>query len=194
MLGINRIVITDGHINAKVVFDMRASDTAGRVSKASLYDLNRDTSTTSASVSTGGWFNPIQAGISTTQTSDHMTTVSATVDDTSESKARVKAQLSGEVRVNFKTGGNPAASARVCAARLRHARPVGRRAVAGATLPAHAAGHRVAGGARQGRLCGADLARVGRCAARGRRDSRSRARRPGARERDDLAAVESRPQ
>ncbi|UXU86302.1 hypothetical protein [Burkholderia sp. S-53] len=103
MLGINRIVITDGHINAKVVFDMRAADTAGRVAKASLYDAQHDSSTTTASASTGGWFNPIQAGISSTETSDHMTTVSSAVDDTSESKAQVKAQLSGEVRVNFKS-------------------------------------------------------------------------------------------
>jgi hypothetical protein len=103
MLGINRIVITDGHINAKVLFDMRAEDTAGRVARASLYDAKRDTTSTTASASTGGWYSPVQAGISTTSTSDHMTTVSSAVDDTSESKAQVKAQLSGEVRVNFKS-------------------------------------------------------------------------------------------
>jgi hypothetical protein len=38
MLGINRIVVTDGSINAKVVFDLRASDTARRSSTASMQD------------------------------------------------------------------------------------------------------------------------------------------------------------
>jgi hypothetical protein len=38
MLGINRIVITDGSINAKVVFDMRASDKAKRNYAASMHD------------------------------------------------------------------------------------------------------------------------------------------------------------
>jgi hypothetical protein len=34
---------------------------------------------------------------------DHITTVESSVDDTSESKADVKAKLTGEVRVNFKS-------------------------------------------------------------------------------------------
>jgi hypothetical protein len=34
---------------------------------------------------------------------DHVTTVESSVDETSESKANVKAQLTGEVRVNFKS-------------------------------------------------------------------------------------------
>ena len=38
MLGINRIVVTDGSINAKVVFDMRASDKAKRDYTASMHD------------------------------------------------------------------------------------------------------------------------------------------------------------
>ena len=38
MLGINRIVVTDGSINAKVVFDMRATDQAKRAYDASIYD------------------------------------------------------------------------------------------------------------------------------------------------------------
>ncbi len=103
MLGINRIVVTDGHINAKVIFDMRAQDIAQRGTHASVYDQKRDTTTTTASVSTGGWFSPVDASIGTTSTSDHVATVSSAVDETSESKAEVKAKLSGEVRVNFKS-------------------------------------------------------------------------------------------
>jgi hypothetical protein len=38
MLGINRIVVTDGRINAKVVFDMRAEDKAKRQYTASMLE------------------------------------------------------------------------------------------------------------------------------------------------------------
>ncbi len=40
MLGINRIVVTDGTINAKVVFDMRAEDKAKRKYTASMSDTS----------------------------------------------------------------------------------------------------------------------------------------------------------
>jgi hypothetical protein len=103
VLGINRIVVTDGLIHAKVVFDMRASDVAKRQAKASMYDKKRETSETSASISYGSWFSPIDAGYSTKDTSEHVATVESSVDDTSESKAEVKAKLTGEVRVNFKS-------------------------------------------------------------------------------------------
>jgi hypothetical protein len=102
VLGINRIVVTDGLIHAKVVFDMQASDQARRGSKASLYDNKEDSSTSSAAV--GGWL-PIGIGgaAGSTSSSDHVTTVESSLDETSESKAQIKANLTGEVRVNFKS-------------------------------------------------------------------------------------------
>jgi hypothetical protein len=36
LLGINRIVVTEGAINAKVVFDLKAADQAQRGARASL--------------------------------------------------------------------------------------------------------------------------------------------------------------
>ena len=39
MMGISRIVVTDGLINAKVIFDMRAQDTASRKAPASMADV-----------------------------------------------------------------------------------------------------------------------------------------------------------
>ena len=96
LLGINRIVVTDGLINAKVVFDVRASDTATRTAKASMYD-QKDTERQFGD--SGGWFSSDYDN--TTET--HKTVVSSGVDDTSESKAQLKAQLTGEVRVNFKS-------------------------------------------------------------------------------------------
>jgi hypothetical protein len=103
ILGINRIVVTDGLIHAKVVFDMTASDQAKRVNRASLYDRAEQTSTSSFSAGYSSWLSPISAGYSSSDTSDHMTTVQSSLDESSESKATVKANLTGEVRVNFKS-------------------------------------------------------------------------------------------
>jgi hypothetical protein len=102
VLGINRIVVTDGLIHAKVVFDLQASDVAQRGAKASLYDKKEDSSTTTSAI--GGWLPiGIGGGASSTSSSDHVTTVQSSLDETSESKAQVKANLTGEVRVNFKS-------------------------------------------------------------------------------------------
>lgn len=103
MLGINRIVITDGLIHAKVIFDMRASDIARRASRASFYDKDSVKSRTKAYAKYGGWFSPVSAGISSQVDTEHVTTVQSSLDETSESRADVKAKLSGEVRVNFKS-------------------------------------------------------------------------------------------
>lgn len=101
LLGINRIVVTDGLINAKVMFDFRASDQAKRRARASLYD--RDESSNSNTTG-GGFVMPWGGAASVNQNEQrHMTTVSSGVDETSESKAELKAKLSGEVRVNFKS-------------------------------------------------------------------------------------------
>ncbi len=103
ILGINRIVITDGLIHAKVIFNMRAEDRAKRTARASMRDRQKETSAHRARVGYGSWFSPVSASASTEKTSEHVATVQSSVDDTSESKAEVKAKLSGEVRVNFKS-------------------------------------------------------------------------------------------
>ena len=101
LLGINRIVITDGAINAKVVFDLKASDQAQREARASLYDSqsSENVNRTRAHAGSWGW----GASTDNTNVQRHRTTVSSSVDETSESKAEVKAKLTGEVRVNFKS-------------------------------------------------------------------------------------------
>lgn len=103
MLGINRIVITDGSINAKVVFDMNAKDTAKRTYTASMYDESAQRYRQKMDVSYGGWMSPWDASASFEGEQDHIATVRSAVDDTSEAKAEVKAKLSGDVRVNFKS-------------------------------------------------------------------------------------------
>lgn len=96
LLGINRIVVTDGLINAKVVFDVKASDTASRQARASMYD-QRDTQRSFGD--SGGWFSSDYDHTVDT----HKTVVSSGVDDQSESKAQLKANLTGEVKVHFKS-------------------------------------------------------------------------------------------
>lgn len=101
MLGINRIVVTDGLINAKVMFNFRASDEAKRDAKASLHD--RKSSMNSNTTAAGAHFGWGGAASVNKNEQKHMTTVSSSVDETSTSSQEMKAKLSGEVRVNFKS-------------------------------------------------------------------------------------------
>ncbi|MCG7519835.1 hypothetical protein [Ruegeria sp. Ofav3-42] len=103
MLGINRIVVTDGSIRAKVIFDMRAEDTANRRYTASMHDQKTDRSSMHARAGYGAWYSPVSGSIGAESSSEHVATVGSAVDETSESKAEVKSRLSGEVRVNFKS-------------------------------------------------------------------------------------------
>lgn len=103
MLGINRIVVTDGSINAKVVFDMRASDTAKRNYTASMHDRESQKSKQSVNTNFSAWYSPLSVSTSFEAEQEHVATVGSALDETSESKAEVKAKLSGEVRVNFKS-------------------------------------------------------------------------------------------
>ena len=47
--------------------------------------------------------SPVSASVDNEYKQDHVATVQSAVEDQSESKAEVKAKLSGEVRVNFKS-------------------------------------------------------------------------------------------
>jgi hypothetical protein len=97
LLGINRIVVTNGKINAKVVFDVRADDHAQRRAKAELHDEQKSSS--SAAVAT--WQPWGAAGATASQS--HVTTVASALEDTSSANIEAKAQLTGEVQVAFKS-------------------------------------------------------------------------------------------
>lgn len=103
MLGINRIVVTDGHINAKVIFDMRARDVAARRARASMFDREAQRTKAGVRASYSSWFSPVKVSSYAETETEHVATVSSAVDEQSESRAEVKARLSGEVRVNFKS-------------------------------------------------------------------------------------------
>ena len=101
MLGINRIVVTDGSITAKVKFDMRSTDQAQREYKASAYDRQsqRNKNTSFA----GGGFLGFFGGTVNTNERSHVATVKTSVDESSDSKLDLAAKMQGEVRVNFKS-------------------------------------------------------------------------------------------
>ena len=96
LMGINRIVVTNGQINAKVVFDMRASDDAKRRRKAEMSDSRKE-----HEQSQTGWFTNLVGGYDVSH--DHETTVKSSLDETSEAKTEVKANLTGDVRIQFKS-------------------------------------------------------------------------------------------
>jgi hypothetical protein len=50
-----------------------------------------------------GWFSPVSGSADNEYKQDHVAPVRSAIEDTSESKAGVKAKLSGEVRVNFES-------------------------------------------------------------------------------------------
>ena len=96
LLGINRIVVTDGLINAKVVVDVKANDRQTKSKSASSFD---DLVENKQTHDGGGWFS---SSFEDSQ-STHQTIVKSASDETSESKAEAKAKLTGEVRVSFKS-------------------------------------------------------------------------------------------
>jgi hypothetical protein len=105
MLGINRIVVTDGSINAKVRFDMRSNDEAKREYRAAMYDQEKQGNTSSISAGFGGILGLFGGGVhaGAAHEDSHIATVSTGLDETSESKLEMTARLQGEVKVNFKS-------------------------------------------------------------------------------------------
>ncbi len=103
MLGINRIVVTNGLIHAKVVFDMRAKDVTARAARASMSDRNQTDSRVKVNAEYGSWYTPYSYSVEAETRNQHVATVQSSLDETSESSAEVKANLTGEVRVNFKS-------------------------------------------------------------------------------------------
>ncbi|MXP40720.1 hypothetical protein GRI75_03530 [Altererythrobacter soli] len=101
MLGINRIVVTDGSITAKVKFDMRSTDVAERDYKASAYDRQSQRNKNTSFF--GGSFLGFGGGSVNVNERSHVATVKTSVDESSESKLDLAAKMQGEVRVNFKS-------------------------------------------------------------------------------------------
>lgn len=99
MLGINRIVVTEGEIKASVMFDVSSMDWAKKTANTSLDDKKTDLHYDSQR---SGSFWGTSGGYS----SNILTRVTTTKADTkteSESKVDAKAKLTGFVQVKFKS-------------------------------------------------------------------------------------------
>ncbi len=98
LMGINRIIVTNGQINAKVLFDVQADDKAARHATAEMHDAQSESDFEAGG---GSFFGMFAGGFA--RASSHTTSVASAIDDTSESKAQMKAQLSGDVHLAFKS-------------------------------------------------------------------------------------------
>ncbi|MBX3160379.1 MAG: hypothetical protein KF773_30725 [Deltaproteobacteria bacterium] len=96
LMGINRIVVTDGEIKASVLFDVRSKDTVTRDRFASTSDGRVRTESASQG---GGWFDDEESA----QTETRVSSAYSDEKEHSQSELEAKAKLSGSVTVKFKS-------------------------------------------------------------------------------------------
>ena len=99
LMGINRLIVTDGSIKATVVFELKTTDKVTQKRKLTT-DYNR-TQNEKYSRSRWGWiFSPSSTYTSDTNTQLNVSTVRT---DDSESKVDLKTKLTGDVNVRFRS-------------------------------------------------------------------------------------------
>ena len=125
LMGINRIVVTDGKIQAKIMYDFQARDSSKMQRSATAMDYATDSSgnvqtTSSSQVDSesnqdASSYSKSNDGSEDRQTGAYYTkgtykysqqpiiTAMSTASETSESALQTKAQLSGTVDINFKS-------------------------------------------------------------------------------------------
>lgn len=125
LMGINRIVVTDGKIQAKIMYDFQARDSAKTQRSATAMDYATDSSGNVQTTSTmegqsetsrgGGDYSKSSDGSEERKTGDFYTkgqykytqqpiiSAMSTASEASESALQTKAQLSGVVDINFKS-------------------------------------------------------------------------------------------
>jgi hypothetical protein len=119
LMGINRIVVTDGKIQAKIMYDFQARDHAKTPRSAAAMDYATDSSgnlqTTTPKARGAGEYSGSSDGSEERKSGDYYTkgqykntqqpviTAMSTASETSESALQTKAQLSGVVDINFKS-------------------------------------------------------------------------------------------
>jgi hypothetical protein len=97
LMGINRLVVTDGSIKAAVIFQLNTTDL---VSQASTVATGFDSTTKDKSRSSffSGWFSPSWKTENKTKLS-----ITTTRTDESEASVELKAKLTGDVNVRFRS-------------------------------------------------------------------------------------------
>jgi hypothetical protein len=126
LMGINRIVITDGRISAKIMYDFQSRDVRSLKRSAVAYDYARDTSGNLATTrqlegeyDSGGDESYSRDRSKDTNTTDYdsnyyakgtykyaeqpVMTAMSTATEASDSQLQTRAQLAGAVEVNFKS-------------------------------------------------------------------------------------------
>ena len=99
LMGINRLVVSDGSIKASVVFQLATTDRVAK-KRTRVYDYNR-TSNEKYSRSRWGWiFSPSTSYSEDATTSIKVNTVRS---DDSEAKVDLKTKLTGDVSVRFRS-------------------------------------------------------------------------------------------
>jgi len=95
LMGINRLIVTDGNINAKVLFQL---DTRDRVRRGATQTQNFSDVDTKNTSRFGWWFSP-----STDETETTSFTVATTKSESSAAEVDLHTKLSGEVSVRFRS-------------------------------------------------------------------------------------------
>jgi hypothetical protein len=107
LMGINRIVVTEGEIKATVTFDVKSKDTAASTDVASMDDTqtHRDSSYEYQSKRDSSFWgtSSSRSGSGSEQLNTRVSTAHADSKDTSESKLETAAKLTGFVSVKFKS-------------------------------------------------------------------------------------------
>ncbi|MGI9501598.1 MAG: hypothetical protein ACR2RE_00900, partial [Geminicoccaceae bacterium] len=102
LMGINRIVVTDGKIQASVVFDINARDVARRAREIETSFEHQHNQRTGKTKRDGWWI--FSTGKETERTRLNVTTsIDTTQTDESESSTQLKTKLTGNVDLRFKS-------------------------------------------------------------------------------------------
>jgi hypothetical protein len=99
LMGINRIVVTNGRIKASMVFHIDAKD-HGTAATASQFDIANETK---AKMSVGGGLASWLGGPSGEMETKNTVSYVSTASKNSEDELNVKADLNGEVEIKFKS-------------------------------------------------------------------------------------------
>ena len=104
VLGINRIIVTDGEIKASVVFDVKATESSSsHYDRQTAYSDTETEAVQRARTSGGGWFS---SGASSRTSQSTRTTVSTANSNFKSDRAEeieAKAKLTGSVTVKFRS-------------------------------------------------------------------------------------------
>lgn len=107
MMGINRIVVTEGEIKATVTFDVKSKDTAGRTDVAAMDDtsVQRNSSYAYQSDQDSSFWgtSSSDSGSGSSHLDTRVSTAHADSKETSDSKLETQAKLTGFVSVKFKS-------------------------------------------------------------------------------------------